>query len=105
MESSVASSAAEKQSEPQKEEVEEETEEDSEDEDSEEEEEPKLKYERISGDLREILKRDGASCIAANSKVRAVFRTCMTYLCLIYLYCQCIRVTCATLSVDATHLS
>lgn len=44
-------------------------EEESEDEDSEEEDEPKLKYERISGDLRDILKRDGASCIAANSKL------------------------------------
>ena len=37
--------------------------------DSEEEEEPKLKYERISGDLKDILKKDGASCIAVNSKV------------------------------------
>lgn len=35
----------------------------------EEEEEPKLKYERVCGDLRDILKRDGATCIAANYKL------------------------------------
>ncbi|CAL4184393.1 unnamed protein product, partial [Meganyctiphanes norvegica] len=49
--------------------IEDESTEESEDE---EEEEPKLKYERISGDLREILKRDGASCIAANSKLMII---------------------------------
>lgn len=35
----------------------------------EEEVEPKLKYARISNDLKAILSRDAVSCIAVNSKV------------------------------------
>ena len=41
------------------------------DEDDEEEEmEPRLKYERLSSDLRSILSDDSASCIAIHPKVR-----------------------------------
>ena len=47
-------------------ESEEETESDSDDE--EEEAEPKLKYERLSSDLKAILKKDVASCLAVHSK-------------------------------------
>lgn len=44
-------------------------EEENDSEEEEEEEEPKLKYERVCGGLREILKRDAATCITANSKL------------------------------------
>ncbi|XP_071158448.1 vacuolar protein sorting-associated protein 41 homolog [Mytilus edulis] len=48
------------------------TEEDeSESDESEEEEEPKLKYERISNDLVDILKKDCISCLAVHSKFLA----------------------------------
>ena len=46
-------------------ESEEETDSDS---DDEEEAEPKLKYERLSSDLKAILKKDVASCLAVHSK-------------------------------------
>lgn len=36
---------------------------------TEEEVEPKLKYSRISNDLKSILSKDAVSCIAVNSKV------------------------------------
>ena len=36
--------------------------------DEEEEAEPKLKYERLSSDLKAILKKDVASCLAVHSK-------------------------------------
>lgn len=49
--------------------VKKEVEDEEEDSEEEEEEEPKLKYERVCGDLRDILKRDAATCIAANSKL------------------------------------
>ena len=39
------------------------------DEESEEEEEPKLKYERVRGDLTHILDRDSLTCIASDDKV------------------------------------
>ena len=39
------------------------------DEEEEEEIEPKLKYERLSNDISQILKRDAASCIAVHPKV------------------------------------
>ena len=37
--------------------------------DDEEEVEPKLKYERLSNDIANILKKDAASCIAVHPKV------------------------------------
>lgn len=40
-----------------------------EEEEEEEEIEPKLKYERLSNDISQILKRDAASCIAVHPKV------------------------------------
>lgn len=40
-----------------------------EDEEEEEEVEPKLKYERLSNDIANILKKDAASCIAVHPKV------------------------------------
>lgn len=39
------------------------------DEEEEEEVEPKLKYERLSNDIANILKKDAASCIAVHPKV------------------------------------
>lgn len=69
MEASTSSSQDSKEESKKKEEETEEGDDSEEDSEEEEEDEPKLKYERISGDLREILKRDGASCIKANSKV------------------------------------
>lgn len=71
MEASTSSSQDPKEESKSKEETEE-GEDSEEDSEEEEEDEPKLKYERISGDLREILKRDGASCIKANSKVMSL---------------------------------
>ena len=43
---------------------------DDDDEEEEEEMEPRLKYERLSSDLRSILSDDSASCIAIHPKVR-----------------------------------
>ena len=43
---------------------------DEEEEDDEEEMEPRLKYERLSSDLRSILSDDSASCIAIHPKVQ-----------------------------------
>lgn len=72
MEASTSSSQDSKEESKKKEEETEEGDDSEEDSEEEEEDEPKLKYERISGDLREILKRDGASCIKANSKLMII---------------------------------
>ena len=43
--------------------------------DDEEEVEPKLKYERLSNDIANILKKDAASCIAVHPKVGFYLKT------------------------------